>query len=1034
MGKKPLLATVSLAILAILLFIPAHDTYTDEGDDYPQYPVPGKAEPRYPNLGSGLNQLVANFEPGQAVEKAADNAAVHNAGMVAVTIYLSGETDVVVAFLEDNGGSPRNVGEDYIEAHVPATLLGQVSEQPGVIRIREIIPPQQAAHVAGTAALMRQGFPHLTAAQVASYLKDNAEQRGSPDPNNTWGHGFAKLPLSTPAATCLTGGAVADTANNRGLAADCELLLAAKDTLAGTQGMYWFAFVPIDQWIGVTVAGTPPRVTGLNLRRLGLNGRIPAELGNMINLEYLGIWGNQLTGIIPPELGQLTNLRSLVLGANKLTGPIPSALGDLPNLQELYLWGNELTGPIPASLSSLTNLKDLRLSDNRLSGPVPSWLGSLTNLEVLTLDENQLTGTIPAELGNLSNLQGLVLWRNQLTGTIPAELGNLSNLRALLLRGNQLTGPIPAELGNLSNLQRLTLRGNQLSGPIPAELGNLSNLQWLYLSENQLSGPIPAELGNLSNLQVLYLLGNQLTGTIPTEMGSLAKLEELFLSGNQLTGCIPVGIAAVANNDLNQLGLPFCAGALGPPTISSITPGVASISVTWAAPSMASGVTIIAYGLRYIESAASDKSDANWTMVDNAWTTGSGALSYQISGLTSGTQYDVQVRAVTAAGDGLWSVAAAVTPATWAAIRSFSSASVSPGGQVMVTITANGYGEIGLVVDTLPPGFSLVASSLLGWASTDGDREVRFVLRGETILTYTVTAPSAAGSYSFSGVWGNSNTRGEEAPVGGALSMTVWSLPSVIVSRAAGSEDTEVRLGSPVSLTATFSRPVSGFTVDDITIGNGTVGNFAGSGAVYTFDVTPNEIGEVTVDIAAGAAEDADGNGNTVAPRFSVGITYDDDDDGDISTAEVLAAIIVSRAAGSEDTEVRLGSPVSLTATFSRPVSGFTVDDITIGNGTVGNFAGSGAVYTFDVTPNEIGEVTVDIAAGAAEDANGNGNTAAPRLSVGITYDDDGDGAIDISELFSAIDDYFAGRIDISQLFGVIDLYFSGPTPTPRPT
>ena len=451
LGKKPLLATVALAILAILLFIPAHDTYTDEGDDYPQYPVPGKAEPRYPNLGSGLNQLVANFEPGQAVEKAADNAAVHNAGMVAVTIYLSGETDVVVAFLEDNGGSPRNVGEDYIEAHVPATLLGQVSEQPGVIRIREIIPPQQAAHVAGTAALMRQGFPHLTAAQVASYLKDNAEQRGSPDPNNTWGHGFAKLPLSTPAATCLTGGAVADTANNRGLAADCELLLAAKDTLAGTQGMYWFAFVPIDQWIGVTVAGTPPRVTGLNLRRLGLNGRIPAELGNMINLEYLGIWGNQLTGIIPPELGQLTNLRSLVLGANKLTGPIPSALGDLPNLQELYLWGNELTGPIPASLSSLTNLKDLRLSDNRLSGPVPSWLGSLTNLEVLTLDENQLTGTIPAELGNLSNLQ------------------------------------------------RLTLRGNQLSGPIPAELGNLSNLQWLYLSENQLSGPIPAELGNLSN-------------------------------------------------------------------------------------------------------------------------------------------------------------------------------------------------------------------------------------------------------------------------------------------------------------------------------------------------------------------------------------------------------------------------------------------------------------------------------------------------------------------------------------------------------
>jgi hypothetical protein len=45
-------------------------------------------------------------------------------------------------------------------------------------------------------------------------------------------------------------------------------------------------------------------------------------------------------------------------------------------------------------------------------------------------------------------------------------------------------------------------------------------------------------------------------------------------------------------------------------------------------------------------------------------------------------------------------------------------------------------------------------------------------------------------------------------------------------------------------------------------------------------------------------------------------------------------------------------------------------------------------------------------------------------------YDANGDGAIDIGELFSAIDDYFDGRIDISELFAIIDLYFSGPTPT----
>ncbi len=54
---------------------------------------------------------------------------------------------------------------------------------------------QASPHVAGMAALVRQRFPNYTPAQVVSYLKDNAEQRiSSPDPNNTWGHGFVVLP------------------------------------------------------------------------------------------------------------------------------------------------------------------------------------------------------------------------------------------------------------------------------------------------------------------------------------------------------------------------------------------------------------------------------------------------------------------------------------------------------------------------------------------------------------------------------------------------------------------------------------------------------------------------------------------------------------------------------------------------------------------------------------------------------------------------------------------------------------------------
>ena len=209
-----------------------------------------------------------------------------------------------------------------------------------------------------------------------------------------------------------------------------------------------------------------------------------------------------------------------------------------------------------------------------------------------------------------------------------------------------MSGAIPTELGSLAKLQVLDLWGNQLTGPIPASLGGLANLEQLDLSQNQLSGAIPTELGSLTKLQGLWLYRNQLSGEIPAELGSLTDLEELFLSGNQLTGCIPVGIADVANNDLSQLGLPFCAGASGAPTIGTLTPGADFLTITWAAPTGSPESAIIAYDLRYIESAASDKSDVNWTVVDNAWTAGSGALSYQIAGLTDGTQYDVQVRAV----------------------------------------------------------------------------------------------------------------------------------------------------------------------------------------------------------------------------------------------------------------------------------------------------------------------------------------------------------------------------------------------------
>ena len=623
-----------------------------------------------------------------------------------------------------------------------------------------------------------------------------------------WSTTVTGTPIPIRTNACATGRAVSNAANNPGLVSDCNSLLAARDALAGSAALNWSASTSIADWDGVTVSGRPRRVTELdlsesqltgaiptelgrlaNLRGLylydnQLTGVIPTELGSLANLQALSLWGNRLGGPIPAELGRLANLRFLLLSGSQLTGPIPASLGDLANLEWLYLYDSQLTGPIPAELGDLANLQRLVLYRNELTGPVPAWLGDLANLQQVVLSQNQLTGPIPTELGGLTSLQRLLLWGNELTGPIPSELGNPSNLEDLYLSRNQLTGPIPSELVDLANLEVLSLWQNQLTGPIPTEFGDLANLIELSLSQNQLTGPIPTELGSLVNLELLYLSSNQLTGPIPawlgdltklqrlslsrnrltgpipTELGDLSNLEELYLGGNRLVGCILEGLRDVADNDLHDVGLPFCdvllsglvinpgslippfdsdrtdytavvgqsrvtvtptndhsatvqlldqdrneiadadgslaghqvdlgaditmisirvisedgraihvytiqvsrASAPGAPVISGITPGGGSLTVSWTPPSETGGADIASYDLRHIESAAADKSDPYWTVVDDAWT--GGPLSYTLTGLTGGAQYNVQVRAFHGAGAGPWSATAAGTPAT----------------------------------------------------------------------------------------------------------------------------------------------------------------------------------------------------------------------------------------------------------------------------------------------------------------------------------------------------------------------------------
>ena len=387
-------------------------------------------------------------------------------------------------------------------------------------------------------------------------------------------------------------------------------------------------------------------------------------------------------------------------------------------------------------------------------------------------------------------------------------------------------------MGSLTNLERLYLSYNQLTGTIPPALGSLTNLERLYLSYNQLTGTIPPALGSLTNLEWLNLSYNQLTGTIPPALGSLTNLEWLNLSGNQLTGCIPQDLGGIPQNDYSQLGLPLCdmPGAL---TITTpISAGDTSLTVAWTVPINTGTSAINAYDLRYIENGAADKSDANWTVLEDVWTTGTDSLEHTLTGLTDGTQYDVQVRAVNSGGDGAWSVTFTGT----------TTSEVVPGAPTGLTATANGPTQIDLSWSapasdggSAITGYRIeVSENRTAWSDLEADT-------GSTSTSYSHTglAPGSTRHYRVSAI--NSARTGPASNVA-----TGTTSPAVIPGAPTGLTTAVSEDGASVELswiapTSTGGARITGYWIESSPDGANPwteVITTTGDGTTYTDDGT----------------------------------------------------------------------------------------------------------------------------------------------------------------------------------------------------
>ena len=236
------------------------------------------------------------------------------------------------------------------------------------------------------------------------------------------------------------------------------------------------------------------------------------------------------------------------------------------------------------------------------------------------------------------------------------------------------------------------------------------------------------------------------------------------------------------------------------------------------------------------------------------------------------------------------------------------------------------------------------------------------------VFKFTVT-PAADGEVSVSVGAGAAELR-----IAGQKFSGVGNLASNVLTREADTSPPSLRITTEAAAPVqgafeaifTFSEAVEDFALADIQVTNGAASNLQGIGVRYTATITPARSGTLTLRVAAGAAEDRVDKPSR-AQNFSIRVLL-------------------------REPELTISSPVQapatgffeVTFTFTKPVNGFALADIQVSGGTAANFRGADGsrIYRATVTPNATGTLTIDVAAGVAQDLNGRDNIVAPQFSI----------------------------------------------------
>ena len=211
----------------------------------------GGSEPDWIQLlGWGPTTLETNTPDTGSITSPAESA---SPGMVAVGAANWNSVNTIASYSSRGPTPDDRVKPDLVGADCGNTAAGAGISVNG--RNSFCGTSQASPHVAGLAALVRQRFPDYTPAQVVSYLEENAQQRiNSPDPNNTWGHGFIVLPpnpphnFGPPSIDAVTAGVNALTIEWSAPASDGGSAVTAYDLRHIQSICHMIRWTPTGQW------------------------------------------------------------------------------------------------------------------------------------------------------------------------------------------------------------------------------------------------------------------------------------------------------------------------------------------------------------------------------------------------------------------------------------------------------------------------------------------------------------------------------------------------------------------------------------------------------------------------------------------------------------------------------------------------------------------------------------------------------------------------------------------------------------------